>query len=189
MSAPMNKARKGPVKDDWRTPPELAARLHEKWGFTLDLATDGTDGICGIKGLTGPHRPKPIYSQQPICYCGLCDEAENEAIFCNPPYSDLRPWIIRFDFLAAFQDCLVVALLPVSPTSQKWWKPLTETVHELRFTAQRIRFVAPATGQPGPAPTGSNVIAIWKPGVLPPKDGPKVIWNYNPLEGARNAIT
>lgn len=88
--------------------------------------------------------------------------------WCNPPYSDIPPWIEK-----AYQemtDCgnTTVLLLPVDPSVGWWSKALFAT--EIRFlVGGRVQFVPP----PGVTPSsnkGGSCLAIFRP--RPPQPYP-----------------
>lgn len=62
--------------DDRRTPDELWLPLHDEFRFTLDAAA------------------RPWNSKTPRhCTDGLSESWAGERVWCNPPFSDVRPWV------------------------------------------------------------------------------------------------
>lgn len=60
---------------------------------------------------------------------GLSQPWKGPRIWCNPPYSNLEPWLRRVweAFTTEWFDIDVVAmLLPASRTEQPWWQDLVE---------------------------------------------------------------
>lgn len=163
-------------RDEYQTPPALFRALDDEFMFDLDLAATEENALCH------PYCSEPCYGSESNCGCGLHAGLTDRRIFCNPPYSDLRPWAARFGELGL--ENMVAAILPVDPTT-RWWATMIETVHELRFTGRRVNFVhAPGchcdacTAERGPA--GNNkgtVIAIWRPGLKPLS--PVVHWGWD----------
>jgi phage N-6-adenine-methyltransferase len=52
-------------------------------------------------------------------------------VWCNPPFSDIAPWVLRAWQLIS--DCEVIAmLLPGSRTEQLWWQELVESARDGR---------------------------------------------------------
>lgn len=65
--------------DDRALPPEAFAKLNERFDFTVDAAASA-------------HNAKlPRYYT--IENSGLLASWAGERVYCNPPYSDLRPWV------------------------------------------------------------------------------------------------
>lgn len=118
--------------DDRATPWELFNPLHERFRFTLDACAS-------------PRNAKlPRYRS--IEDDGLAAEWHGERVWCNPPYSDIRPWVEKALRPAAE---LVVLLLPANRTEQGWWQDLIEPVRDrggivrVEFLRHRQRFIRP----------------------------------------------
>lgn len=79
---------------------------------------------------------------------GLAFPWGGERVYCNPPYSDIRPWVEK-----AWQEDqaeLVVMLLPANRTDQRWWHDYIEPRRDrigsplrVEFLPNRIRFLKP----------------------------------------------
>lgn len=74
---PQQKAK--PAIDDRATTPEFFAELHDRFGFTVDVAAEAHNAK-----LPRFHTPEQN---------GLTQSWNGERVFCNPPYSNIRPWI------------------------------------------------------------------------------------------------
>lgn len=126
--------------DDRETDPRLWLALHERFGFTIDAAA-------------APHNAKlPRYFTRE--QNGLEQPWDTERIWCNPPYSDIEPWIRK-----ALSETaqIVVMLLPANRTEQRWWQRLIEPVRDrpgsrvrVEFLPGRPRFLSPGEGTPRP---------------------------------------
>lgn len=118
--------------DDRGTPQWLFDALNKEHQFTVDAAA-------------APHNAK-CERYWTIDDDGLSQPWTNERVWCNPPYSNLRPWIEK----AWEQDFQVaVLLLPADRTEQPWWQELVEPHrdrHEgfrTQFLDGRLRFTRP----------------------------------------------
>jgi len=171
----------GKVSDLYQTPPWLVDRLNSEFEFGLDLAASGRNAIAPLY-FTGP-------CQLPDdCRCGLCgDTIGVDSIFCNPPYSDVLPWVKRCRELGMSHP--VVLLLHLDPTTE-WFRELLDgsTGHrpaELRIPKRRVSFVHPE-GCPCRAcsrkTTGSNprasLIAVWAPSALGEPVETRTVWGW-----------
>ena len=89
------------------------------------------------------------------------------AIWCNPPYSDIGPWVDKAAEQCRKQTQPVVMLLPAD-ISTGWFSSALESADELRMiTGGRIQFVpASITGKRQSNPKGS-VLFIWRPFIKP----------------------
>lgn len=65
--------------DDRRTPRSLFDPLNEEFEFTLDVAASAENA------LTDRYYDLEVN--------GLAQSWGGERVWCNPPYSDLRPWV------------------------------------------------------------------------------------------------
>jgi len=116
--------------DDRGTMPEVFAQFDRRFGFTVDAAASA-------------HNAKlPRYWSKKEN--GLAQDWTGERVWCNPPYSTIRPWVekaLRFDAE------LCVMLLPANRTEQAWWQDLVEPGRragriQVEFLRGRMRFIA-----------------------------------------------
>jgi phage N-6-adenine-methyltransferase len=94
-----------------------------------------------------------------------------ERVWCNPPYSDIRPWVEKAhrEFGHEIRPELVVMLLPANRTEQRWWQDLVEPARDLRrlirveFLPGRMRFDRPnaVIGPKGDRPPFGCCLVIW----------------------------
>jgi phage N-6-adenine-methyltransferase len=132
--------------------------LKEEFGFVLDAAASAENALAETyydrlsDGLTNPWY---------------------ESVWCNPPYSDIRPWVEKAHYEIARLDGphVVVMLLPANRTEQAWWQDIVEPGRhtgeiETRFMRGRLRFDTPDfdyTAQPkGNRPPFGVVLVIWR---------------------------
>jgi phage N-6-adenine-methyltransferase len=144
-----------PAVDDRGTTPEMFAPLHERFRFTIDVAAQ-------------PHNaklPRFFTPEQD----GLAQSWAGERVWCNPPYSDIEPWV-RKAWAEAPYCGVVVMLLPANRTEQGWWQrevePRRDREDGLRceFIAGRPRFIAAGATEVGPneRPPFGCCLLIWK---------------------------
>lgn len=99
--------------DDRETDDRIWETFHERFNFTVDAAADH-------------HNAKlPRYFTRQTD--GLAQSWTGERVWCNPPYSDIEPWIRKsWHAIEDERAELVVMLLPANRTEQKWWQDLVE---------------------------------------------------------------
>lgn len=100
-----------PEPDERQTPDQLFAPLHLQHRFTLDgaAAHDNT-------------KLSRYHTKTQLMNCGNVRTWKGERVWCNPPYSDITPWIVR-----AWEDGAQLAYLLVPNwTDRKWWLELVE---------------------------------------------------------------
>lgn len=100
---------------------------------------------------------------------GLVASWAGERVYCNPPYSDISPWIRKA--WEERQAEIIVMLLPANRTEQTWWKTLVEPYRDktgtpltTRFLPGRLRFLKPGQTEIGPneRPPFGCVLLVWK---------------------------
>lgn len=100
--------------NDRGTTPELLAEVIELgYGpFTLDVAAADHNAKCArYFTLTDD---------------GLEQSWAGETVWCNPPYSDIHPWVAKALIECAHPGTTVTLLLPANRTEQAWWQDLIE---------------------------------------------------------------
>ena len=142
-------------KDRWQTPVEVFDALDLEFGFWLDAAADHNNALCAS------------YLTEDDNALGR-DWESYGAIWCNPPYSDITPWIVKAAEQCQQQRQSVVMLLPAD-TSTGWFATALKTVDEVRLVTEgRIGFINSATGKPGKNGAGKgNIFLIWRPFINP----------------------
>lgn len=137
---------------DRGTDPAVFAALNERFQFTIDVAASAANTKC-----------ERFYSIEDN---GLEQSWAGERVWCNPPYSDIRPWVRKA--LTSDAD-LIVMLLPANRTEQGWWQDLVEPFRDkpgclrVEFLRGRMRFIAPGAQLIGPneRPPFGCCLLIW----------------------------
>lgn len=76
---------------------------------------------------------------------GLDQSWKGERVWCNPPYSDIGPWVKK---ASQFEATIAVLLVPVW-TDRKWFQALCDPQHrtshyvDVRFLPGRLKFGMP----------------------------------------------
>lgn len=154
---PQQVAKRGATdRDDLGTDPAFFAELDARFGFTLDAAASPATAKCG-RFFTSEDN-------------GLERSWTGERVWCNPPYSNIAPWIRK----AWDEDGapLIVMLLPANRTEQGWWQDEVEPDRDCNgggllrteFIRGRKRFVKPGAEAIGPneRPPFGCVLLIWR---------------------------
>lgn len=128
-------------KDDRPTPQALFDELHSEFEFTLDVAASKANAKC------------------PEFYTADDDGLQQPwhgTVWCNPPYSEIRPWLDKA-VSESVNGVTSVFLLP-SATDTKWFHEVVLPYAEIRFLPGRLKF----EGQKQNAPFAS-LLAIFRP--------------------------
>ena len=140
--------------DDRALPPEDFAKLNARFNFSIDVASSAENRKVS-KNFTRQEN-------------GLMQSWSGERVYCNPPYSDIMPWIKKA--WSERQAQIVVMLLPANRTEQLWWQNGIEpfrdrsgSVLRTEFMQGRLRFLK--AGQeiikPNERPPFGCVLCIW----------------------------
>uniref|UniRef100_A0A3B0MLL6 DNA N-6-adenine-methyltransferase (Dam) n=1 Tax=Arsenophonus endosymbiont of Trialeurodes vaporariorum TaxID=235567 RepID=A0A3B0MLL6_9GAMM len=142
------------IRDRWQTPYLIFKALDNEFNFRLDAAADKTNALC-CRFISEEDNALEI------------DWSSTGSIYCNPPYSNILPWIHK-----AAKECKervksIVMLVPAD-TSVGWFKVAMETVDEVRLiTGGRISFINADTGKQVNGNTKGSMLLIWRPFIKP----------------------
>lgn len=140
--------------DDRALPAAEYAVLNRRFRFTADVAASDKNHKC------------PVYFTRKTD--GLAQSWAQLRVYCNPPYSNIRPWIEKA--WTEKQCPLIVMLLPANRTDQSWWQSLVEPFRDqeasqlrVEFMPNRIRFLKPGQVLVGPneRPPFGCCLLIW----------------------------
>lgn len=146
----------------WETPDELFQKCDRIWGFELDVCADEQN-----------YKVSKYFDEEED---GLKRNWEQFVCWCNPPYQDPHPWIIKAS-AEAYDGATTVMLLPVD-TSTRWFEEVFYAADEIIFLKPRVRFV----GSPG-SPRWANMLCIWQPRVKGLLRTAPVVHHWNWKEG------
>lgn len=143
-----------PDVDDRALPADDFAVLNTRFRFTVDVASSVENRKLDRHWTAKEN--------------GLLQSWAGERVYCNPPYSNIGPWIEKAwsERLAK----LTVMLLPANRTEQKWWQDGIEpfrdragTVLKVEFMPGRLRFLKAGQKTIGPneRPPFGCVLCIW----------------------------
>lgn len=142
-----------PEVDDRETAPEVFDPLHARFRFTIDVAASAKNAKL------------PRYYT--IDDDGLAQSWAGERVWCNPPHSDIGPWLEKAWDEYASAD-LIVMLLPANRTEQRWWHAWVEPWRDngrltVEFLRGRLRFIAHDDTQirPNQRPPYGCCLLIW----------------------------
>lgn len=138
-------------QDNWRTPQWLFDWAQRYFGVcTLDAAADDENHLCQnyctevINGLT-----------QPWAFTGLT--------WCNPPYSNIAPWVEKAIKEATQEQAKGSLILLPSRTAPTWFRDVMQQASKITFfVGGRVKFIDP-TPDARVNPMEDNFIAYFAP--------------------------
>jgi len=140
------------IKDLWRTPAELFAAIDGEFNFVGDVAASD-DNYLHNRYLTSEDDALSLEWGElfPAGY-----------IWCNPPYSDITPWVQKAQ--EAVKSAIGVVMLVPADTSVGWFRIALTDVSEIRFiTGGRISFVRADTCQVVNGNNKGSMLLVWHP--------------------------
>lgn len=148
--------------DDRGTTPEVFEPLHARFRFTIDVAATPENATLSRFYTAADN--------------GLEQSWAGERVWCNPPYSNIEPWVEKADYSTHGdfpwrRAALVVMLLPANRTEQGWWQRWIEPRRRdgsltVEFLPGRMRFIVPPaeTVKPNDRPPFGCCLVIWGEG-------------------------
>jgi phage N-6-adenine-methyltransferase len=125
--------------DERITPHVLYRQFDYRFAFTLDAAANEAN-----------KKTPAFYSLERD---GLDDPWAPHSVWCNPPYSNIGPWLEKSHREFAAGCKAIVLLLPANRTEQAWWQQWVEPYRDrggplrTEFVAKRWNFGTPANQQ------------------------------------------
>lgn len=119
-------------RDCWRTPPALFDLLDARFKFTVDAACTSENALCSERLAVDLGHDAFLEDWGPV----------GSSVWCNPPYSCLRPWLDRAA-LQAMAGRTVVALIPCDTSTRYWSEVVATLAWRVIFLVGRVRFVRP----------------------------------------------
>ena len=155
---PQQTAKRGanPFVDVRETTPEVFDALNERFRFTIDVAASKENA-----------KLERFYTAEDD---GLALDWSGERVWCNPPYSNIEPWVQRAQWFAQIDNGadLIVMLLPANRTEQGWWQRRIEWDRRrgdvtVEFLPGRMRFIPPGEDsvKPNSRPPFGCCLVIW----------------------------
>jgi len=134
------------IKDSWQTPIELFNSLDDEFDFTCDVAASTENSLCSY------------YFTEELN--ALKEDFWGTVNYCNPPYSDIAPWVNKA--IEQYKLGLTTVMLVPADTSVKWFKLAYESCNEVRLISGRISFINAETHKPVNGNNKGSVLFIWR---------------------------
>lgn len=138
------------IKDCWQTPRAIFDYYNERFNFNMDVACSDENKLVSEDWLTEDDDALAYYTDW------------NSRNFCNPPYSDIAPWVQKAITQSRIANRLTVMLIPAD-TSVKWFKLAYENCTECHLISGRVSFVNADTQKPVNGNNKGSVVFIFDP--------------------------
>lgn len=140
------------ARDNYATPIEIFRALDQEFCFGFDVCADESTAKCDNYWTIEDDALSIDWKSE--------GDGFNYTLWCNPPYSDITPWVMKSQE-AQRMGCCVVMLVMADP-SVHWFRLAMETVSEVRFIHGRISFID-ETGKPMHGNNKGNCIFVFDP--------------------------
>lgn len=154
------------IRDFWRTPEYAFLPLDAEFNFGLDAAADLKNFLVP-SFLTKEQNALAVrWADHILPFCG-------RTVWCNPPYSDIGPWMLKAAEEARLNSVTTVLFVPNTPDAG-WWP---DDASEIRFitgedrgprrnVSGRVNFVRADTGKEQRGNNKGSCYVIFAPGSL-----------------------
>ena len=140
------------IRDLWRTPEFVFDYYDWRFDFWCDLAASKNNALCD-----------EFYSAERSAFDAKFDDYQLAGnVWCNPPYSQIGPWVELCTRLARETGYVFVMLLPAD-TSVKWFAEAMRECSECHLISGRISFINDETCEPVSGNNRGSAVFIFDP--------------------------
>ena len=140
-----------PIRDLWQTPRFVFDYYDRRFAFRCDLAANESNTFCD-----------EYYSEldHSAFDAKKTDSALSGNVWCNPPYSDISPWVDLCSRLSIETGSVFVMLLPAD-TSVKWFADALRLCSECHLISGRLSYINSDTGLPVSGNNKGSIVFIF----------------------------
>jgi phage N-6-adenine-methyltransferase len=139
------------IRDLWQTPKFFFDYYDKRFNFKWDLACNTGNRLCEF-GSTKEFSAFDTLSTQFL----------ETPVWCNPPYSNIMPWVEKCIDISVRSETKVVMLIPAD-TSVKWFKLAFNSCTECHFISGRLAFINAETQKPVSGNNKGSAVFIFDP--------------------------
>lgn len=139
------------IRDLWQTPGFVFDYYDSRFEFDVDLAASESNALTG-----------KFYTSEDSAFDETNFGKHCGAFWCNPPYSDILPWV-GLCIKASQQSGRTSVLLIPADTSVKWFKKAYENCTECHFISGRLAFINSETQKPVSGNNKGSVVFVFDP--------------------------
>lgn len=146
-------------RDCWRTPPEVFRWLDRRFNFDIDLAaSDENTMVKPIQLANGSIIRRHFAIENDSLKLPWHKFARTA--FCNPPYSDIDPWLKKAEVEAGL-GLTTAFVIPAPNGEDRYGESVFGVASEMIFITGRIAFLRP-DGTPVPGNTRGSCVVIYE---------------------------
>lgn len=140
------------IRNLWQTPNWLFNVINKRKDFVCDIAASKTN-----------HLVRNYLSEERSAFNFDFEEFRGRYVWCNPPYSDISPWVDLAIRNQQNHGVGTVLLIPAD-TSVGWFDKCRTYANSIMFiTGGRVSFVRADTGLPVSGNTKGSMLVIFEP--------------------------
>lgn len=155
------------IRDLWSTPQWVFDYFNAEFNFGLDVAASSLNTKVRSAYLT---EEDDALSK---CWADCVDPNKSNIAWCNPPYSNITPWMKHAEFEAKNLGLTTVLFVP-NTTDSGWWPRNASEVRQIcglevegkRNKSGRIGFVRADTGEEQRGNNKGSCLIIFSPFTL-----------------------
>ena len=144
------------IRDSWMTPKFVFDFYNRRFNFKCDFAASIDNTLCEYYFSA----PNGSDENKGALFASLSDGRLCGNVWCNPPYSDIMPWVKKCRELSIQTGLVFVVLIPAD-TSVSWFKYAFENCSECHLISGRISFINEETKKPVNGNNKGSVVFVF----------------------------
>ena len=126
--------------DLWSTPPEVFNALDMEFGFGFDVCAEHETAKCADYWTIEDDALSKDWAEDAKSRIPGAGLIEMGALWCNPPYSKITPWVEKA--IEAQRNGRITVMLVMCDPSVKWFSLAAQFASEIRFVTEgRLAFL------------------------------------------------
>lgn len=144
-------------KDCWSTPDPIFEALNAEFKFALDVCANHKNSKVPSAYITEEQNALQLpWSNY------LCRSIYSNFVWCNPPYSNISPWVEKAT--QELDNGIGTVMLVMSDHSVSWFSDALNNASECRLiTNGRLSFINPETNMPQGGNNKGSAIFVFSP--------------------------
>ena len=146
------------VRDLWMTPKFVFDYYNKRFNFNIDMACSDENCLCptGISDVDDALLHE-TFAEYVIEAMNITNQI---TVWCNPPYSNIMPWVSMVVEYVETYEVTIAMLLPAD-TSVLWFKYAFENCAECHLISGRISFINEETKKPVNGNNKGSVVFVF----------------------------